>query len=234
MSKQTILIVVVLIIVGAVIFALSRYLIISNKNLATPSSTSNSSQSLSATPASESGTPAASETPTPSNVQQFRAPIDRALERVTKKPFGIYITPQNSPVQPERFSGYHTGVDFETFADEQNIDVSIYAVCDGKLLTKRTATGYGGIAVQACKLENQDVTIIYGHLRLSSISANIGDQLKAGDKLAVLGTGFSSETDGERKHLHLGIHKGTAINILGYVKNSSELGNWIDIDLYLK
>jgi hypothetical protein len=52
--------------------------------------------------------------------------------------------------------------------------------------------------------------------------------------LAVLGTGFSTETDGERKHLHLGIHKGTAINILGYVQNSSELNNWVDITKYLK
>ena len=33
--------------------------------------------------------------------------------RITKKPFGIFITTQNSPVQPERFSGYHTGVDVE-------------------------------------------------------------------------------------------------------------------------
>jgi hypothetical protein len=30
-----------------------------------------------------------------------------------KKPFGIYITPENSPVQPENFTGYHTGIDVE-------------------------------------------------------------------------------------------------------------------------
>jgi murein DD-endopeptidase MepM/ murein hydrolase activator NlpD len=226
MSKQAIIKVVsVIVVIAAVGFGLSRYLPGLNRNLPSPSPTESFNQSLSATPVSE--------TPTSSNSQQFSAPISRALERVTKKPFGIYITPQNSPVQPERFSGYHTGVDFETFTDEQNIDVPIYAVCDGKLLTKRMATGYGGIAVQACKLENQDVTIIYGHLRLASISANIGDQLKTGDKLAVLGTGFSQEIDGERKHLHLGVHKGTAINILGYVQNSSDLSNWIDITKYL-
>lgn len=94
--------------------------------------------------------------------------------------------------------------------------------------------GYGGIAVQACKLDNQNITVIYGHLRLPSIVSNVGQELASGDKLAVLGTGFSQETDGERKHLHLGIHKGTAINILGYVQNPAELQNWIDITKYLK
>ncbi|MCL5774898.1 MAG: hypothetical protein M1333_01655, partial [Patescibacteria group bacterium] len=54
-------------------------------------------------------------------------PLDKALERVTKKPFGIKISPQNSPVSPERFSGFHTGVDFETFPDEQDTGVSVYA-----------------------------------------------------------------------------------------------------------
>jgi hypothetical protein len=171
--------------------------------------------------------------PTSSPIQ-IVPPIANWQSRVTKKPFGIYITPKTSPVQPEKFTGYHTGVDFETFPEEQNIDVQIYAICDGKLLQKRTASGYGGIAVQACKLNSEDITVVYGHLRLASISANIGQELKAGDKLTVLGTGFSSETDGERKHLHLGIHKGSAINILGYVQNQAELVNWLDVTNYLK
>ena len=39
----------------------------------------------------------------------FTNPISNPLERIIKKPFGIKINPANSPVQPERFSGYHTG-----------------------------------------------------------------------------------------------------------------------------
>src|SRR5579859_5107314 len=70
-------------------------------------------------------------------------PISDARSRITKKPFGIYITPQNSPVQPERFHGYHTGTDFETFPAEQNVDVPIYAACAGKLLRKDYESGYG-------------------------------------------------------------------------------------------
>lgn len=160
-------------------------------------------------------------------------PINNALSRITKKPFGIFVTPKNSPVQPERFQGYHTAVDLETTPEEQNIDVQVKVFCDGKLLMAKTASGYGGVAAASCNLNGKDVTIIYGHIRLSSVHAKVGDQLKAGDFLANLGTGNSQETDGERKHLHLGIHIGSAIYILGYVKAKNELSQWIDPATYL-
>ena len=160
----------------------------------------------------------------------LKEPIADALPRVTKKPFGIYITPKNSPVQPEKFSGYHTGTDFEIFDGEQDIDVAIYAVCDGKILVKRFAAGYGGILVQACELEGSDITIVYGHLKLTSIDAEIGNELTAGEKFAILGKGYSTETDDERKHLHLGIHKGSNIDIKGYVSTETELDSWLDFE----
>src|SRR5579863_6635904 len=47
-------------------------------------------------------------------IAKLTEPISGGLSRVTKKPFGIYVTPQNSPVQPEKFTGFHTGIDFET------------------------------------------------------------------------------------------------------------------------
>ena len=164
----------------------------------------------------------------------FYEPLTNALSRITKKPFGIYITPKTSPVQPEKFQGYHTGVDFETTPAEQKVDVPVYAVCDGILRVKEYATGYGGVAVQECRLENREVTIIYGHVRLSSIAIKVGTVLKPGTKFAVLGTGYSSETNGERKHLHLGIHIGTTINILGYVQTKSALSSWLDAKKYLE
>ncbi len=154
--------------------------------------------------------------------------------RITKKPFGIYITPKNSPVQPEKFTGYHTGVDFETTSAEENIDVSVPAFCDGKLLLKEYVSGYGGVAVESCVLNNQPVTIIYGHLRLASITPAVGQLLNKGDLLGVLGKGYSTETDGERKHLHFGIHIGSAINILGYVQTQSALSGWLDPVQFLK
>ncbi len=161
-------------------------------------------------------------------------PISSALARVTKKPFGIKVSPGNSPISPERFSGYHTGVDFETYPDEQNTDVPISAACTGKLIYKNYVSGYGGVAIESCTLENQPVTIIYGHLKLASINIKTGQQLNAGDKIGNLGQGYSSETDGERKHLHLGIHKGTSISLLGYVQNQLDLNNWLDATKYLQ
>jgi len=60
-------------------------------------------------------------------------PISNTKSRVTKKPFGIYITPQTSPVQPEKFTGYHTGTDFETTSQEADAVVPVYAACTGKM-----------------------------------------------------------------------------------------------------
>jgi hypothetical protein len=161
---------------------------------------------------------------------QIIPPISRYSERITKKPFGIKISPEESPVQPEKFSGYHTGTDFEIFSDELNADVEISAICDGKIIIKRFATGYGGILVQTCTINNSDMTVVYGHLKLTSIKAAINDTLNKGDEIGLLGDAYSTETDGERKHLHLGIHKGKEINILGYVQTQKELDGWIDFE----
>jgi hypothetical protein len=58
-------------------------------------------------------------------------PISSAAKRITKKPFGLKVSPTDSPVKPERFSGYHTGTDFEILPGEENKDVPIYAICNG-------------------------------------------------------------------------------------------------------
>lgn len=158
----------------------------------------------------------------------FQPPLSRAAERVTKKPFGIFITPQNSPVQPERFRGYHTGTDFEIFSDETSADVPVHAICPGTIAQKRTASGYGGVLVQNCTLDGQPITVVYGHLKLASIPKNSGNNLSSGETIGILGKGYSSETDGERKHLHLALHKGKSVSILGYVQSKSQLSDWID------
>lgn len=182
-----------------------------------------------------------SSTPTPRTMEirdnqkkTIASPINNALERITKKPFGIKVSPKNSPVNPEHFSGYHTGVDFEAFENEQNVDVSIYAICNGPLVLKKTASGYGGVIVQKCEINKEAVTVIYGHMKLLSIAKDPGDDFSAGEKIGLLGKGYSEETGGERKHLHLSIRKGTAINILGYAQSEKILAGWINIkDLLL-
>ncbi len=168
--------------------------------------------------------------PTPLRVSD---PISNPKNRVTKKPFGIKISRTNSPVTPERFSGYHTGVDFETMDNEQSVDIPVYAICSGPLLVKRWASGYGGVAIQQCIVDGQIVTVVYGHLQLLSIASSVGGQLRSGVKIGTLGRGLSYETDGERKHLHLGIHKGPSIDMKGYVQKSSDLQQWINVSKYL-
>ncbi len=155
-------------------------------------------------------------------------PLDRAGKRVTKKPFGIFITPKDSPVQPEKFRGHHTGADFEVFPEEAKSDVPVRAVCPGTIAVKRSATGYGGVIVERCELDDQSVTVVYGHLALGSVTAEIGDTVEKGDALGMLGASGSADTDGERKHLHLGIHRGDVIDIRGYVAEKPMLDQWLD------
>ena len=56
-------------------------------------------------------------------------------------------------------------------------------------------------------LDGQSVTVLYGHLDMESITLAIGDELDEGDNIGLLGAGMTEKTDGERKHLHLSIHK---------------------------
>ena len=161
-------------------------------------------------------------------------PLSRAGERVTKKPFGMYITPTTSPVSPERFRGYHNGVDFEVFEEELHIDVPVYSICSGEILRKQYISGYGGVLVQTCSINEENWYILYGHLDLANTSVTVGDHVQMGDQMSILGNPYSTETDGERKHLHLGIYTGNEIDFRGYVSTQSELNAWIDIMTYLK
>jgi hypothetical protein len=161
------------------------------------------------------------------------APLNKVSERVSKKSFGTKVSPENSPVMPERFSGYHTGWDFEVFEDELTKNIAVKAICGGPLQSKATASGYGGYAVQRCEIAGQVFTVVYGHLRLNSVTASIGSYLAPGEKIGLLGSNKSSETDGERKHLHLSLSKGPGTDIRGYVSTTAALSGWIDPDEYL-
>jgi len=155
-------------------------------------------------------------------------PIDGFWSRVTKKPFGIKIDPATSPVQPERFSGYHTAVDAETSASEANMDIPIRAVAAGTVLLARIVDGYGGFMAIQHSIDGQQMIGVYGHLRASSFTVKSDDKVSVGQVIGVLGTGYSSETSGERKHLHFGLIRGTTLTYRGYVATQSELSGWLD------
>ncbi|MCC6563783.1 hypothetical protein IT087_02730, partial [Candidatus Uhrbacteria bacterium] len=140
-------------------------------------------------------------TATSSKQAKFGLPMVDALERVTKKTFGLEVHPETSPVANDRFNGFHVGVDFETFETEQAIDIPVSAICDGPLFQKQFAKGYGGYALQSCRLNGERVTVLYGHLDLESVRATSTSAIKRGETIGVLGEGYSKETDGVRKHL---------------------------------
>jgi murein DD-endopeptidase MepM/ murein hydrolase activator NlpD len=174
-------------------------------------------------------------TDAPTAVSTLSYPIENFKTGITLKPFGIYITSKTSPVQPERFKGYHAGADIEVPQNLLNADVFVYAISDCEVLASRTVSGYGGVIVLGCKInggDGGDFTVLYGHININSVLVKVGDSVKTGDKLAILGRGYSKETDNERKHLHFsmknGIENKTEIDFRGYVQNESELKAWID------
>ena len=158
--------------------------------------------------------------------ESFHSPLDPPENRVTKKPFGIYVTLENSPVQPEKFTGYHTGTDFEIYEDELLPDIPVLAICGGVIKERKRVNGYGGVVIQECIFENQPVHVLYGHVSLDD--ADVGAYIPPGRIIAKLGRDKSEETDGERKHLHLGIVKGTKVDLRGYMSDKAELDMWLD------
>lgn len=153
------------------------------------------------------------------------APVADFKARITKKKFGRYITPATSPVQPERFTGYHTGVDVE-YGDVVT-DVPVYAAVDATVTMAQWVSGYGGLLVLHGSINGQDRYVLYGHVRASSLPA-VGKIVKQGSQVGVLGMAYSHETDSERRHLHFAIYAKSPVDIRGYVQKQSDLSSWED------
>ena len=158
----------------------------------------------------------------------FLTPLADFNKRTSRRPFGIYVRPGNSLVRGEKFRGYHTGLDIELLPGEEEIEVPVRAICEGELLEKRWSEDYGGLLVQACKLDGKWVQVIYGHLEKSSMTIPIPDIIPAGEQIGILGKGGTAETCFERKHLHLGLLRGTKWDIRQYVNKPADLTKWVD------
>ncbi|MEK7548310.1 MAG: M23 family metallopeptidase, partial [Patescibacteria group bacterium] len=133
-------------------------------------------------------------------------PIADFKSRITKKRFGTFVTPTSSPVSPERFSGWHTGVDVE-YGDSGG-DVAVLAIADGVIMINKIAAGYGGVLAISHLIKREPVVAIYGHLDPKSLPASAVKTVKGGSRIAILGDGQTAETDNERKHLHFALVKG--------------------------
>ncbi len=155
-------------------------------------------------------------------LQQVPASVDLPIAdyaaRRTVKIFGQLVN--------DRFQGYHAADDIE-YGDVAG-DVPVSAVADGTVLYAGWTSGYGGLIVIAHDADGEQVSALYGHLRQSSFAVKTGDRVTRGQFLANLGTGGTTETDGERKHLHFGLYPGRALRKAGYVATKAALNTWIN------
>jgi murein DD-endopeptidase MepM/ murein hydrolase activator NlpD len=166
----------------------------------------------------------------PVTSSKYFYPVSDYDQRITAKNFGQFVTAEDAKKFPcgAPFTGYHTGDDLEIFPVELNTDVPVYSIADGKIISVSHINGYGGLIVISYTLGSQPVTVYYGHISLQSAAVRANQEVKAGEKLAILGNACSAQTDYERKHLHFAIHKGTATNYRGYVVSAGELVEWLN------
>lgn len=210
--------VVVLVAVGIMVVTLIAVLVFAAIRMNTLSNTVANS-------ATESVTTVAQQEISVTTKSELSEPIAEFQQRITKKPFGVYSTPETSPIENERFTGYHTGVDVEY--DDVSTHIPVYAIADGEIVYSQTASGYGGVFLLQFELDGVTHNALYGHIRPSTLPV-VGHQFKKGEEIAVLGTGFTSETDGERHHLHFAILANDSLDIRGYVQSENELSGWLD------
>jgi hypothetical protein len=158
-------------------------------------------------------------------------PLENGEQRQTLLKYGMYVTPdpkQNPISPPERFTGYHTGLDIEIFSEEKDTAVNVKTICEGRIIYTGTADGYGGVVIQECTIESQVVSVLYGHINPNSIQISVDKVYPHGITIGELGKAYSTETGNTRKHLHLGMHKGNHVEFLGYVNDPKELSEFVD------
>lgn len=222
MKKETIIVIfLTLLLLGGVI----TWYAYGHKKKANPIVTPSTIQDTTPTPTVE--TPAVS-------VATLYYPMTNFDGRITFRTFGQFVKPTDV-VTPcgAAFSGYHDADDLEITAAEIGADVPVYAISNGVVREVGPVSGYGGLLVLGVTVNGQDYTVYYGHINLGSTTLVAGSSVKAGQKLAIMGTQCSAQTSGERKHLHFAMHKGASVDIRGYVPTLSELAAWVDPRAFL-
>ncbi len=138
----------------------------------------------------------------------------------TLKVFGQFVD--------DRFYGYHAGEDVEVLPEFEGSDVEVRAAAEGYIVYKNWVGGYGGVVIIEHEISGEIYRSLYGHLDLDSVTQDVGEPLQKGEVFALLGDPYSTQTDGERQHLHFSVWKGEAVQLAGYVGKSSELAKWLN------
>ena len=145
-------------------------------------------------------------------------PVENYREGRWFKTFGEYID--------DRFTGYHVADDVEP--DSLERETPVVSITKGTVARVDFVGGYGGLVVVEHTVDREVITALYGHLDLGSVRFKSGDLVEAGEFIGNLGDDASEETDGERKHLHFGLHEGRSEKINGYEANVSAVRDWIN------
>ena len=142
----------------------------------------------------------------------------------TYKRFGEFFS--------DRFTGYHVGEDSEVVPEDlgpgETQEVPVHAIANGMVMFAGHSSGYGGVVVIAHEVASGTVNAIYGHLDSKSAVVKKGDRVRAGQFIANLGEGFTSETDGKRQHLHFALYRGGELRLRGYEPTPARVRDWIN------
>ena len=139
--------------------------------------------------------------------------------RANKLSITSYFGPRSYTYQGRQINDYHKGIDL--IANPNNRNEDILAFADGVVTSvQKTGQQYGTGCYVRLKHSNGYYTLYY-HLKSGSVCVNVGDNVKQGQKLGVIGaTGQATGV-----HLHFQIDKGSsasAINPYDYLFNGKE------------
>ena len=160
------------------------------------------------------------DTETPHNIQNFKLRIKEAMtlsDAVNSLPTGYPTTSIKRSTSPfgkrkDPFTNQYTehqGIDFGTGGERESIVISS---SDGKIIFKGDNGGYG----HSIKIDHgYGLVTIYAHLKRNNDGIDVGDYVKRGDKIGIMGsTGRSTAT-----HLHYEVHfNGSAIDPNRFLK----------------
>lgn len=125
------------------------------------------------------------------------------------------------PVEGKVTSGFktkerpnHLGVDFH-----QNGNITVRAAAAGKVIKSGRDHKFGEYIVLQHDIEGERIETFYGHLKIGTKAADVGDEVEQGQPLAKMGsTGRST-----RQHLHFEVRKGKrAVDPIEYLETGKK------------
>lgn len=120
-------------------------------------------------------------------IQAFSFP----LKKVVKPLFAIEFMGQ-----------YHVGQDCGWFLE----GLPVHSIADGIVRSMTHESSWGNLLVIESKVAGTMITHLYGHLA-EEMDVSVGDSVRAGQKIGMLGRAVSYENGGYWPHLHLGIER---------------------------